>query len=112
MSDLVTYHKVNPDPSRSGCLNSGAEGDGVVFNGIEVLEGAFCFVGRENIIDAVAALYGMKQMRAKQLLGGDKKMRDTVEELQAKVLELEGKLEDYKQIDQMIEKAANARSPK
>jgi len=57
-SDLVTYHHRSPDPLVAGCMNSRAEGtDGVVFNGIEPMEGAFCFVGRQSIVEAMAALY-------------------------------------------------------
>lgn len=64
--ELAQYHVRNPDPDFGMCRNTGEEGtDGVVFPGIEPLEGAFCFVGRQSILEAIGALYGLTVNEAK-----------------------------------------------
>lgn len=59
MSDIVKYFDRNPDPALSGCLNSGKVEDGCVFSGIEPLVGAYCYVGRTSLLEAVGLLYGV-----------------------------------------------------
>ena len=59
-SELVSYHAVSPDPMVAGCQNTREEGtDGIVFNGVEPLVATFLFIGRQSIIEAVAALYNL-----------------------------------------------------
>ena len=59
-SELVFYHYRNPDPLLAGCLNTHDENtDGVVFPGVEPMEGAFCFIGRQSIEEAMAVLNNM-----------------------------------------------------
>jgi hypothetical protein len=55
---LAQYFERSPDHLVPGCKNTGQEGiDGVVFPGIDPLQGIHCFVGRQSILEAVAALY-------------------------------------------------------
>lgn len=64
--ELAQYHPHNPDPDFGMCRNTGEEGtDGVVFPGIEPMEGVFCFVGRQSILEAIGALYGITVDEAK-----------------------------------------------
>jgi len=58
-SDIVAYHPHSPDQSVPVCQNTGEAGDGVVFLGFEPMVGAFSFVGRNSIVEAVAVLYGL-----------------------------------------------------
>lgn len=58
-SDIVAYFERSPDQVIAGCQNTGQEAtDGIVFLGIEPLVGTHLFVGRQSVLEAVAALYG------------------------------------------------------
>lgn len=58
--ELAKYHVRNPDPEFGMCRNTGEEAtDGVVFPGVEPMEGVYCFVGRQSILEAIGALYNI-----------------------------------------------------
>lgn len=64
--ELAQYHAHNPDPDFGMCRNTGEEPtDGVVFPGVEPMEGAYCFIGRQSILEAIGALYGITVDEAK-----------------------------------------------
>ncbi len=68
-SEIVFYHYRNPDPLLAGCLNTHDEDtDGVVFPGVEPMEGAFCFIGRQSIVEAAAALFGLTAIEVTERL--------------------------------------------
>lgn len=57
--ELAHYYERSPDPEIPGCRNTGEEiTDGVVFPGVEVLQGAHCFIGRQSLYEALGALHG------------------------------------------------------
>ena len=58
-SELVSYHEVSPDPVVDGCMNTRQHEDGVVFNGVEPMEGTHLFIGRTSLVEAVALMYGL-----------------------------------------------------
>ena len=70
MSELAKYYSSNPDTVLSVCRNTGRAEDGVVFPGIEPLVGAYTYVGRSSIIEAVAELYDSTPAEVKRLLTG------------------------------------------
>lgn len=94
MSDLVQYFKANPDPTLVGCANSGAVEDGVVFSGIEPLQGTYCYVGRTSLIEAAALLFnlGVKEVKDALTDGTSKARKENDrlrEDLAARTQELE-----------------------
>lgn len=69
--ELAQYHAHNPDPDFGMCRNTGEEPtDGVVFPGVEPMEGAYCFIGRQSILEAIGALYGVTVDEAKFRMEG------------------------------------------
>ncbi len=58
-TELAQYHKSNPDRLFAGCQNTQQETDGVVFPGVEVLIGHYCFIGRPSLLEGMAAMYGL-----------------------------------------------------
>jgi hypothetical protein len=102
MSDLVSYHPTNPDPEHGCCRNTGEEGvDGVVFSGIEPVEGTYCFVGRQSILEAFALLFGVKPNEIKKFL----KANDLLKEERASIKAMQAKLDA---IDQFVVRAESA----
>lgn len=93
MSDLVNYHHRNPDPYFGGCRNTAEAGvDGIVFGGVEPLEGAFTFIGRPSIVEAAGLLYGRKPKEVIDRLSDESKPQERVKELQAENDALKAKL--------------------
>lgn len=87
MSDIVTYHPANPDPLFGACRNTGESGvDGVVFHGIEPHEGAFTFIGRPSILEAVGLFFGgLTPRQVTERLSDETKPQQKIKELQAKL---------------------------
>lgn len=78
-SELVRYHKRSPDPIVEGCMNTGKQDtDGVVFLHIEPLEGSFCFVGRQSILEAVAVMHGLTPAEVKKRLAYEQPVKKAV----------------------------------
>ena len=104
MSDLVTYHTTNPDVLIPGCRNTGMETDGVCFQGIEPLEGAFCFVGRQSILEAVSVLYELPLNEAVHRITNKQSKRDAevIDSLQERVNELELVLSNIRSADNIL----------
>jgi hypothetical protein len=72
-SELVTAHHTSPDPMIPGCRNTLAEEPGVVFQGVEPLEGTHMFIGQTSIIEAVALLFNLTPDQVNQKLTPRKK---------------------------------------
>lgn len=82
VSDIVTYHAVNPDPEFGVCRNTGeGDTDGVVFDGIEPVYGTFCYVGRQSILEAFALLYKVSPSQVQTFLKSTEKVKELTEQL-------------------------------
>lgn len=89
-NELAQYFATSPNSIVAGCMNTHDEVDGVVFPGIEPQEDAFCFVGRDSILAAVAVLYDRTPDEIDEILG------DEVADAKEYVKNLERELKDYK----------------
>ena len=95
MSDICSYHQRNPDPQFSACRNTGLDEDGVVFDGIEPLEGIFTYLGRTSLVEAVGLLYGMTPKEVTTALeGGNKALRVKIGRLEEEKKFLADRLAD------------------
>ena len=102
--ELAQYHKVNPDPDMSGCLNTGKSEDGVVCPVIESMEGSMCFVGRSSLYEAFAAMHEISVKEVIKRMGGDSG-KSQIAELQAEVDDLRERLEKYQKFAESAEDA-------
>lgn len=89
-NELAQYFATSPNTLVAGCMNTHDETDGVVFPGIEPQEDAFCFVGRESILSAIAVLYDLTPEEA------DERLDVTREDDQAYIKQLEKELRELR----------------
>ena len=121
MSDGLTYHKYNPDPLFDCCRNSGVDEDGITFDNIDPWEGTFTFIGKTQLVHAVALAFGkgpretlsiLTENNSKALRAKVGKLEDENALLRARLADINKMLLDEVHLDgtQAKEKATDARS--
>lgn len=99
-SALVSYYEISPNPDTAGCMVTGDSGDGVVFHNVEPVSAEMCFIGRQAIIEAYAAITGYTPAQLKKL----DKQAEELAEAKAKLKVANARLDEWTTFAEEAEK--------